>query len=148
MRREINGWHITAIFVAFFGTVMAVNFTMAASASRTFGGVVVENSYVASQKFNGWLEHAEAARALGWTVTAQRGAGNALVIATEGVPAGAEVTALARHPLGRQPDLAMSFAPRGDGLYIAQEDLPAGRWNLRTTIRSGDDVWKGESELQ
>ena len=34
--------------------------------SSTFGGVVVENSYVASQDFNGWLDEARAERALGW----------------------------------------------------------------------------------
>ena len=27
-------------------------------AMSTFGGIVVENSYVASQEFNGWLEEA------------------------------------------------------------------------------------------
>jgi nitrogen fixation protein FixH len=46
--------------VAFFGVVIAVNLTMARLAIGSFGGVVVENSYVASQKFNGWLDRPRA----------------------------------------------------------------------------------------
>jgi nitrogen fixation protein FixH len=40
------------ILVAFFAVVIAVNLLMARLAISTFGGVVVENSYVASQHFN------------------------------------------------------------------------------------------------
>ena len=53
-----TGRHITMILVAFFGVVIAVNLVMAHYASSTFGGVVVENSYVASQEYNQWLHEA------------------------------------------------------------------------------------------
>src|SRR3546814_8818871 len=53
--RRFTGWHMTAILIAFFAAVIAVNMLMATVAVRSFGGTVVENSYVASQKFNGWL---------------------------------------------------------------------------------------------
>lgn len=46
-----NGRHMTAILVAFFAVVIAVNVLMARFIICTFGGVVVENSYVASQHF-------------------------------------------------------------------------------------------------
>ena len=52
MPRTFTGRHMTMVLVAFFGTIIVVNFTMARFASSTFGGVVVENSYVASQHFN------------------------------------------------------------------------------------------------
>ena len=64
--KAFTGWHMTAILVAFFGVVMAVNFTMARFAMSTFGGKVVENSYVASQHYNQWLERAAAQDRLGW----------------------------------------------------------------------------------
>ena len=51
-----TGRHITIIMVAFFAVVIAVNLLMARYATSTFGGVVVENSYVASQNFNKWLD--------------------------------------------------------------------------------------------
>ena len=64
--RPFTGWHMTAILVAGFAVVIAVNMAMATIAVRSFGGTVVENSYVASQKFNGWLAQARAQEKLGW----------------------------------------------------------------------------------
>ena len=60
MTRRFTGWHMTAIMFAFFGVVVSVNMLMATLATRTFGGTVVENSYVASQSFNRWLAEARA----------------------------------------------------------------------------------------
>ena len=93
------------ILIAFFGTIFAVNFTMARFAIGTFGGTVVDNSYVASQQYNGWLDEARAQAKLGWQVTATRGA-DAHVFVTvtdaDGPPLeNAKVSAIVRHPLGR-----------------------------------------------
>ena len=38
--------------LAFFGVIIAVNVVMATLASTSWTGLVVENSYVASQEFN------------------------------------------------------------------------------------------------
>ena len=72
MRKPFTGRHFTLIMVAFFGVVIAINLVMARYASATFGGVVVENSYVASQRFNSWLGKARTQDALGWDATATR----------------------------------------------------------------------------
>jgi hypothetical protein len=56
--RPFTGRHMAMIMIAFFGVVIAVNVLMARFAVSTFGGVVVENSYVASQHFNRWLDEA------------------------------------------------------------------------------------------
>ncbi|MFP5454579.1 MAG: FixH family protein, partial [Alphaproteobacteria bacterium] len=55
MRRGFTGRHMAASMVGFFTVVIAVNVTMATVASHSFGGTVVDNSYVASQRFNRWL---------------------------------------------------------------------------------------------
>jgi len=60
MTKRFTGWHMTGILLGFFGIIVAVNFTMATLATRTFGGVVVQNSYVASQRYNEWLKAARA----------------------------------------------------------------------------------------
>jgi hypothetical protein len=81
--RQIHRQHMTAILVAFFGVVVVVNFTMAGYASSTFGGIVVENSYVASQHFNRWLDEARAEDRLGWdAVTAWRPDGRLAITVT------------------------------------------------------------------
>ena len=68
-QKIFTGRHMAAILIAFFGVVMTVNFIMARFALSTFGGTVVDNSYVASQSFNEWLAESRAQKALGWTVT-------------------------------------------------------------------------------
>ena len=49
----------------FFGVIIAVNVTMATLASKSWTGLVVRNSYVASQQFNAQLADARAQRESG-----------------------------------------------------------------------------------
>ena len=49
---ELTGKHVAMIFCGFFGIIIAVNVSMAMLASSSWTGLVVSNSYVASQKFN------------------------------------------------------------------------------------------------
>lgn len=132
MTRNFTGRHITLILVTFFGIVIAVNVTMAYFASSTFGGLVVDNSYVASQKFNGWLEKARTEKALGWSLEATRAPDHHVAVTLMGV-ANARVTAQVRHPLGRAPERALTFRALGDGRYESTEALPAGRWIVHLT---------------
>ena len=113
MTRRFTGWHMTAIMLAMFGTIIAVNVTMARFAIGTFGGVVVENSYVASQHFNRWLGEARDQQRLGWRVAVAVDATRRVTV-TAADPAGpiatAQVSALATHPLGRAPDRTLTEA--------------------------------------
>jgi len=148
MGRTFTGRHIAAILVVFFGLVIAVNFTMARFASSTFGGIVVENSYVASQEFNGWLDEAKANRALGWdAVTTWRPDGR-LALAVSGAPEGTTAEGLARHPLGRLPDRAIVFERTGQGRFLSREALPDGRWTLRLALSADGHVWRREESLR
>jgi nitrogen fixation protein FixH len=131
MMRTFTGRHMAAILVTFFGVVIAVNFTMAYLASASFGGLVVENSYVASQKFNGWLEQAREEKALGWSAQVSRTADHHVMVLLDGAarPRGdARLTALVRHPLGMAPERTLRFAALDEDRYQSLEILPAGRW--------------------
>src|SRR5579863_1286884 len=115
-RFRLTGRHMMAIFVAFFGVVFVVNFYMAHLATSTFSGEVVENSYVASQRFNGWLDKAAREKALGWRVKAARRADGRVLVTVAGPQPGAAVlTATARRPLGEGTDRALHFALTADG---------------------------------
>lgn len=142
-----TGRHITAIIVAFFAVVIAVNLYMARSAVSTFGGVVVENSYVASQKYNGWLKEAAREKALGWSAKAQRRGDGRLVVTLAGAPAGAALTGDAWHPLGRRPDIPMQFVRQSDGSFLSDQVLPQGRWRMRLEAKAGSDLWRSEQEV-
>ena len=139
--RRFTGWHMTGILVAFFAVVIAVNCLMATLAVRSFGGVVVDNSYVASQKFNGWLDEARAQNRLGWrdevTPLPGRHVALSLTDAQTKPIAGGTVRAVAQHPLGRAPDIALAFHERAPGHYTSDHALPPGRWQLRITVRHG-----------
>ena len=147
MRREFTGRHMTAVMVAGFGIVIAVNFYMASLAVRGFGGDIVENSYVASQKFNGWLEQARESEALGWqAVTTWRPDGR-LVVSVSDAPDYLGVMATARHPLGRKPDRALGFTRIAQDTYLSDRELPDGRWTLRLELSDGVSTWRREDDL-
>ncbi|MBX7540921.1 FixH family protein [Qipengyuania sp. GH29] len=148
MQRPFTGKDMAAILVGGFGIVIAVNFYMASVAIGGFGGVVVENSYVASQKFNGWLEEARESERLGYAAELSRTGDGRLLVATEGVPHYAELSADLRRPLGQPDDRSITFERTGDGLYASTDTLPSGRWIARVAIESGDERWVEETELQ
>lgn len=137
-RKPFTGHHMTMIMVAFFGVVVAVNITMAWLASGTFGGTVVDNSYVASQKFNGWLEQSRAQQQLGWATPVSLNGARRVVIGVPGI--GFAATGTAHHPLGRAPDVPLVFARDAGGTLVSTTPLPAGRWQVRLEVREGRDV--------
>lgn len=147
LTRKFTGWHMTGILVAFFGTVMAVNFTMAGFALSTFGGIQVENSYVASQNFNEWLDAAAEQEKLDWQVNLERAPEGRLRVVAEGPGAEASVLAHARHPLGHKPDNTLTFTRQADGSFLSDQPLENDRWIVRLELTDGADVWKREDRL-
>lgn len=147
-RRPFTGWHMALILIAFFAVVIGVNLFMARNAIGTFGGVVVDNSYVASQNFNRWLDAEKVQGQLGWTVAASRRDDGRIAVQADGPRAAATLAGEARHPLGREPDQALQFTHTGGGLYVSRDPLPAGRWTLRLTLAEGETTWRGEIPLQ
>jgi nitrogen fixation protein FixH len=143
MSRRFTGRHMTAIMIAFFGVVIAVNFTMATLAEETFGGTVVDNSYVASQRFNVWLRDARAQERLGWRTEFALDGERRVIVTTRdaaGPLFGAQVQAVASHPVGAAPDVALAFRSAGGGRHVAEAPLPPGRWLVQFEIRRGSDV--------
>jgi nitrogen fixation protein FixH len=145
---RFTGWHMLGIFVAFFGLVIVINVVMARLALATFSGEVVENSYVASQAFNSWLASARADRALGWqtALTAANGTLSVTLRDHEGhVLPGAELAAIASHPLGDPVQIDMRFAETAPGTYAAP--LPAGRWLIHLTATAQGHRWRTMTEV-
>lgn len=149
--KKFTGWHMTAILVAFFAVVMTVNFTMARFAMSTFGGKVVDNSYVASQHYNEWLKRADAQDRLGWnesiTLDAERHV--LLTIRKDGALLdGVQAAATINHPLGRTAPAALRFEPAAGGVLRSVEPLVLGRWRLDLIVRHGADEARYREDLQ
>ena len=68
MIHEIRGYHVLFIFISAFTTLIFVNLILAVNALRTFPGLEVENSYIASQKFEA---ERNAQQSLAWNLTAE-----------------------------------------------------------------------------
>ena len=145
--REFTGRHMLLVMVAGFGIVMAVNFLMAGLATSGFGGVIVANSYVASQKYNLWLAEAERERALGWSAEIRRGDDGRLLVETQDAPPEAHVSAALRRPLGEPDPLTITLEPKGDATYASAAALPPGRWIVRLQIDHAGQSWRMEREL-
>lgn len=128
-----TGWHMLAVIVAFFGTVITVNMVMAFFATGTFPGLVVANSYVASQNYNELLEKARAQDAAGWQhgLETQDGIVRFTLADRSGEPVtGLDVSARIGRPSSLQYDREFPFVARDVGAYETEEALPPGMWEV------------------
>lgn len=149
--KAFTGRHMTAILVAFFAVVIAVNATMARFAMATFGGKMVENSYVASQHYNEWLKRADVQEQLGWeggiALDATRHV--LLTIRKDGAPLdGVRASATINHPVGRTAPVALGFEQATGGVLRSVEPLAVGRWRLDLIVRHGADEARYREDLQ
>jgi nitrogen fixation protein FixH len=135
--RKLTGAHALAIFLGSFGLIFAVNFFMAWNAVRTFPGVEVANSYVASQGFNARLADQ---RRLGWETRVEVGGGELRLYVTGDGGVSAAVQSL-QATLGRATHNRDDWSPafrRIPGGFAAPVDLEPGNWNLRLTATAAD----------
>ena len=149
MTRPFTGRHMAMIMIAFFGVVVGVNFTMARLAIGSFGGTVVDNSYVASQKYNDWLAKARQQAALGWTPTVSTDAARHVVVSVataSGTLDDARISATATHPVGALPPVKLTFAQFGQVLR-SREPLAGRRWLIRLYVAHGKNSAAFDAEI-
>lgn len=137
--RVITGWHVLAMFVAFFGVIIAVNATLAWQAVATFPGLEVKNSYVASQGFD---REKAAQEALQWVLTPGYDEGaNRLSLAftdAQGQPvAVAALDVLVGRSTAAADDMRPVFVLEG-GVYAAPARLAMGKWMMAVTAQAED----------
>lgn len=147
-KSPFTGPRMAVVLVGGFAVVIAVNLLMASIAVGSFHGTVVDNSYVASQNYNGWLRQAAASEALGWQAVPHRRADGRIVIEALHVPAAAQITATATRPLGVREETPLAFVAEAQGRWVSREVVAPGRWHLRIAIRAGGQSWAGEAEIQ
>ncbi len=135
-----TGRHMLALILAFFGTVVSVNLVMAFFATGTFPGLVVKNSYVASQNYNRALAETRAQAATGWRMAIGAEAGIVAVTLEDrdGTPLGRlAVTAAVGRPSTTQQDRIVDLVETPAG-YRATEALAPGQWEVAVEVREDD----------
>ncbi|MDU9002842.1 FixH family protein [Sedimentitalea todarodis] len=136
-QREFTGKHAAVLFVGAFAVIIGVNLALAWNAVRTFPGLEVSNSYVASQQFNNRLA---AQQALGWSVYADARDGQVFLSITDEDGAPVEVAKLSAI-VGRATQIKDDIEPafEFDGTsYVAPVDLARGNWNIRLVARAAN----------
>lgn len=133
---RLKGWHVLTGFVSAFAVIISVNVFMATSAVRTFPGLEVKNSYVASQEFDRRRTQQEA---LGWTVLADWTGGMVHLSITDadGPVRVKDLHAVVGRATQVADDVEPVFAFNGQ-TYEAPLDLGPGNWNIRMTAVAED----------
>ena len=141
MTPAFTGWHMAAITVSFFAIIIAVNLTLAVFASTSWTGLVVANSYVASQSFNRDAEIARLQQALGWQMklTVNRGFVQISILDRENqtLP-GLSIRAILQRPTDEAGDQILKFQDAGAGNYMAQAVIGSGVWVADVTAEGSD----------
>ncbi|WP_439501392.1 FixH family protein [Aminobacter ciceronei] len=133
--RAFTGRHMLAIMVAFFGVIIAVNLLMATFARTSWTGLVVQNTYVASQQFNERVAEQRAQAALGWKgkLTIVNGEIHYSLTDAAGAPVAIDsVTASFRRPAYEAEDWQVSLQREADGTFSIATPLRDGIWIVST----------------
>lgn len=142
-RRQFTGYHMILVMVAFFGTIITVNMIMAWHATHSWTGLVVKNSYVASQHFNEVTAQKQAQAALGWRASIDYQNQQMTVAVTDNTGAAIEnaiVTAALGRPAHEQLDRTLQFAETVAGTYTVSEALEPGLWQADFTVTDAKGV--------
>ena len=143
MQREFTGRHTAMVFVGAFSVIIAVNMVLAVQAVRTFPGLEVSNSYVASQEFN---TRKSAQVALGWSVRADARDGLVILSITDknGDPVQvAKLEATVGRATHVRDDILPAFEFDGTA-YVAPAKLGKGNWNIRMVAVADDGTEFGQ----
>lgn len=138
--REFTGWHMLAIMVAFFGVIIIVNLIMATSAIRSWSGLVVQNSYVASQEFNEKAITGKEQAALLWETKLdyKNGEFTYLLLDKDGQAVDAtSATAHFKRPVGDANDTTVTMDKTGAGQFASKVELGEGAWIVEINSEAG-----------
>jgi nitrogen fixation protein FixH len=138
----LTGWHVLGIVGLFFGTIIGVNVVLAAYATGTFPGLVVKNSYVASQNYNELLAESRDQALRGWTadLSATDGFLTVRFADRSGAPlSGLTVSVRVGRPVSASEDRVIALRPAAGG-YVAADSLPPGRWIVELEARSSGEL--------
>jgi len=133
----LTGRRVFAIAVGIFVVMLVPNVVLAVLAVRTFSGLVVSNSYVASQEFD---RTRAAQAALGWTAAVTH-AGGVLRLDLAG-PGGdtvrpATLLVTVGRPTTDRDDLTLALVETPTG-YAADAGLPPGGWRVEIAATAAD----------
>jgi nitrogen fixation protein FixH len=135
--RPLTGRKVFAIAAVSFGVILGANLLLAYQAVSTFSGLVVPNSYIASQEFDA---RRSAQEALGWTLDLGHDDAMLTVRLTDAAGRTVRPDALeiiVGRPTTSATDRVVDMEPAPQG-YVGRIDLAPGNWLVQLRARAGD----------
>jgi nitrogen fixation protein FixH len=126
-----TGRKMLLIIVTFFGVIIAVNGTMLTLAVKTFGGLVVSNSYVASQSFNDDIATAKSQPIRGWSLDLATDADTVTLILHDrdgSALSGLELLLQIARPTHGRSTVTVPLSEMEPGKYSGKAVLAPGQW--------------------
>jgi nitrogen fixation protein FixH len=136
--KPFTGRHMLAIMLAFFAVVISANMTMVYYASHSWSGLVVKNSYVASQQFNQDAAELEAVKAaLRIVATYDNDVLRMKMTGTaDGAFSASHVSVRLGRPATENQDVSFDLTEETAGTYAARQHLAPGIWSGEVSIQS------------
>lgn len=139
-QREFTGRHMLLIMLSFFGVIITVNVTMAVLANRSWTGLVVGNTYIASQEFNERAARGRAQVELGWQGSLSIMPGKLIYTLNDkdgSVIKLESVNILLHRPVSGDQDTDVQLERLTDGSYAADITLDDGSWIVEVEAEAG-----------
>jgi len=154
--RRLTGRTVLLSFIAFFGTIFAVNGLMIHFAVKTFSGLETKNAYTAGLQYDRQIAAERAQDARGWKVevTMNRASpGVSEITLTQRDAAGAPVPSLEAHvrlthPADSHRDIELRLVETGPGFYRGSVEASPGRWVVMTYLqRRGETLFRSRNAV-
>ena len=136
-----TGRKFLIIIVLFFLVIIGANMAMLYAALQSWGGLVVKNSYIASQSFNADSARSAAQPIRQWAVAFDAAEDGLRVVVQDASGAAVEglgLSAVVGRPTHEREDVALSFQAVGGGVYRADHVLAPGAWRAQLTVQSAE----------
>ncbi|MGZ8363045.1 MAG: FixH family protein [Caulobacteraceae bacterium] len=151
----IKGWHVLVGVIVFFAIIIATDVTFAVLAYRSAPGQVAGKPYETGLAYNREIARHAAAKALGWTATADtapaKGGRQVLVdiAGRDGKPVtGLTVSGELVRPATEEGRHTLVFRESAPGRYAAEVPAAPGAWDLGFSAKDRKgDVFSGERRL-
>ena len=148
--REFTGWHMLAVVCAFFGVTIVANIALALAATGTFPGLVVENSYIASQHYDELIAKSRAQDRQGWRhrLAVEGSVLRFSLSRADGEPLrDINVIAHVGRPSNTAEDRLVDFAPTADGSFVTTEPIAPGLWEVDLRAERGEILFRRSQEV-
>jgi nitrogen fixation protein FixH len=141
MQGQFTGRHMLFSMIGFFGVIIAVNLVMAVFANTSWTGLVVKNSYVASQEFNGRIAENRVQARRGWTAEVTLDGPRLRYRLTDAngkavIPDRVSMTI--SRPTHENADQTVMLESAKDGAFLSPAPPAPGIWNIKAVATWAD----------